>query len=151
MKIYCSNCGQPLEVPSEYQDHTVECPTCKKSIDLQSSEQPTTQTPNSGTLIPHRGTLILVLGILSLIVSVICCFTPLNIIPVAMALGIPAWIMGKNDAAKITSGQMDPLGAGMTKGGMVCGIIGTILSLVVFIIAGFLLLLYGFAIFGSMR
>ena len=141
MKISCSNCGQHLEVPSEYQDHTIECPTCKKSMVLQSSEQPATQTP-------HRGTLILVLGILSIFVSLICCFTPTPI-PVAMALGIPAWIMGKNDSAKITSGQMDPLGAGTTKGGMVCGIIGTILSLLGVIIVGSLILLYGFAFFST--
>ena len=65
---------------------------------------------------PHRGTLILVLGILSL---VMCGFFT----------GIPAWIMGRNDLRKIKSGLMEPEGEGSTKGGMICGIICCIISL----------------------
>ena len=65
---------------------------------------------------PHRGTLILVLGILSL---VMCGFFT----------GIPAWIMGRNDLEKIKAGQMDPEGEGPTKGGMICGIICCVISL----------------------
>jgi len=103
---------------------------------------PPTSVAAPGGLEPHRGTLILVLGILSIVVSLMCCVTiPL---PVGMALGIPAWIMGKNDSAKITSGQMDPLGAGMTKGGMICGIVGTILSLLGAILIG-AALIFGFS------
>ena len=56
---------------------------------------PTTHRAAPGGLEPHRGTLILVLGILSL---VLCSFFT----------GIPAWIMGKDDLAKIKAGQMDP-------------------------------------------
>lgn len=62
---------------------------------------------------PHRGTLVLVLGILGL---VICGF-----------LGIPAWIMGKNDLAAMDAGQMDPSGRSLTNAGRICGIIATIL------------------------
>ena len=65
---------------------------------------------------PHRGTLILVLGILSL---VMCGFFT----------GIPAWIMGRNDLRKIKAGLMEPEGEGSTKGGMICGIICCIISL----------------------
>jgi hypothetical protein len=79
---------------------------------------PTThRTAPGGYLEPHRGTLILVLGILSLTV---CGFFT----------GIPAWIMGKNDLAKIKAGQMDPEGVGSTKAGMICGMINCILTLV---------------------
>ena len=79
---------------------------------------PTTHvTTPGGYLEPHRGTLILVLGILSF---VLCGFFT----------GIPAWIMGKNDLAKIKAGQMDPEGEGITKGGMICGMINCILTLV---------------------
>ena len=66
---------------------------------------------------PHRGTLILVLGILSL---VMCGFFT----------GIPAWIMGRNDLRKIKAGLMEPEGEGSTKGGMICGIICCIISLI---------------------
>jgi hypothetical protein len=113
---------------------------------------PPTLKAAPGGLEPHRGTLILVLGILSIVVSLMCCVTiPL---PVGMALGIPAWIMGKNDSAKITSGQMDPLGAGMTKGGMICGIVGTILSLLGAILTGAALIFgigMGMGVFDTIR
>lgn len=66
---------------------------------------------------PHRGTLILVLGILSLV----CC---------GFITGIAAWIMGNADLKAMEAGQMDPAGAGTTKAGKICGIIGTILSAV---------------------
>jgi hypothetical protein len=70
---------------------------------------------------PHRGTLILVLGILSLLV---CGF-----------LGIPAWVMGNNDLKEIDAGAMDPAGRGNTNAGRICGMIGTILLVVGFLIA----------------
>ena len=76
---------------------------------------PPTSAPATGGLEPHRGTLILVLGILSLTMCSI--FT-----------GIPAWIMGKCDLKKIGAGVMDPEGGGMSKAGMICGIIATILG-----------------------
>ena len=78
---------------------------------------PTTHGNAPSGLDPHRGTLILVLGILSL---VLC----------GLFTGIPAWIMGKGDSAKIKDGVMDPEGAGMTKAGMICGMINCILTLV---------------------
>ena len=78
---------------------------------------PPTHGAAPGGLEPHRGTLILVLGILSLTV---CGFFT----------GIPGWIMGKNDLAKIKAGQMDPEGVGSTKAGMICGMISCILTLV---------------------
>ena len=78
---------------------------------------------------PHRGTLILVLGILSL---VMCGFFT----------GIPAWIMGRNDLRKIKSGLMEPEGEGSTRGGMICGIICCIISLLS-IIGIILLILLG--------
>ena len=79
---------------------------------------PTTHRAAPGGLEPHRGTLILVLGILSL---VLCSFFT----------GIPAWIMGKGDLAKIKDGMMDPEGEGPTKDGMICGMICCIINAVV--------------------
>jgi len=62
---------------------------------------------------PHRGTLILVLGILSLV----CC----------SPVGIPAWILGNTDLKEMDAGRMDPSGRGITQGGRICGIIGTVI------------------------
>lgn len=73
---------------------------------------------------PHRGTLILILGILSL---VICA-----------PLGIVAWILGSADLKEMDAGTMDPAGRGSTNAGKICGIIGTILMIVVAIIGGLL-------------
>ena len=64
---------------------------------------------------PHRGTLILVFGILSLVVC--------------GPLGIAAWIMGNTDLKQMTAGTMDPSGRGITNGGRICGIIGTVLMI----------------------
>ena len=82
---------------------------------------------------PHRGTLILVLGILSL---VICGF-----------LGIPAWIMGKNDLAEMQAGQMDPSGRSLTNAGRICGMIATILLIVGMVVA---VLFLALGVFGSL-
>ncbi|GIX06530.1 MAG: hypothetical protein KatS3mg115_0933 [Candidatus Poribacteria bacterium] len=71
-----------------------------------------------------RGALILVLGILGI---VSCGF-----------LGIPAWIMGHRDLQKMERGEMDPSDRGLTRAGMILGIIAT-LVLVIGAIAGFLM------------
>ena len=84
---------------------------------MNDAPPPTTHRAAPGGLEPHRGTLILVLGILSL---VLCGFFT----------GIPAWIMGKGDLAKIKDGMMDPEGEGPTKAGMICGMICCIISAV---------------------
>ncbi len=68
---------------------------------------------SSGGYAPHRGVLVLVLGILSIVFCQI--------------LGPFAWLMGKGDLAKINAGQIDPTGRDLTKVGMICGIIGTVL------------------------
>ncbi len=82
---------------------------------------------------PHRGTLILVLGILSI---VICGF-----------LGIPAWIMGKNDLAAMDAGQMDTAGRSLTNAGRICGMIGTIL-LILGVVIG--VLFFALGVLGSL-
>jgi hypothetical protein len=64
-------------------------------------------------LTPHRGALILCLGVIGLVVFPLLC-------PIA-------WIMGNADMAEIRAGRMDREGEGLTQGGRVCGIIGTVL------------------------
>lgn len=75
---------------------------------------PTTPGPISGGAQPHRGVLILVLGIVALVIG-------------CGPLGIVAWIMGNGDLKRIKAGQLDPEGRGLTLGGMICGIISTVL------------------------
>ena len=79
---------------------------------------------------PHRGTLILVLGILGLVVCA--------------PLAIAAWVMGSGDLKQMDPGAMDPSGRGNTQAGKICGIIGTILMVIVIIVFGILFTI-GFA------
>ena len=87
----------------------------------------TSETTNS-VLEHHRGTLILVLGILSLVG---CTFFT----------GIPAWIMGKGDLAKMKGDQMDSDGKVFTKAGMICGMVSCILSIITIVGLGLLMAL----------
>ncbi|NIP27418.1 MAG: hypothetical protein GWN67_03360 [Phycisphaerae bacterium] len=86
--------------------------------------QPQTQQP----LAPHRGTMILVFGIL----SIVCC----------LIFGIVAWVMASKDLKEMAAGRMDPSGQGITKAGMICGIVGIALQLL-----GILLQLLGVGLF----
>ena len=66
---------------------------------------------------PHRGTMILIFGILSLI----CC---------PIIFGVLALIMGQADLKEMDAGRMDPSGRGMTKAGVILGIVGLVLGVV---------------------
>jgi len=81
-----------------------------------------------------RSTMVLVLGILSIVLCQLC--------------GPFAWIMGKNDLAKMNAGTMDPANQGLTKGGMICGIIGTVL-LAVSIVVTILWVLFAIVLVGA--
>jgi hypothetical protein len=78
---------------------------------------------------PHRGGAILTMGIVSLLGLLFC--GPLTI------LGPIAAVMGTIDLRAMREGRMDPAGAGTTRAGQVCGIVTTVL----------MLLLVGFIIF----
>jgi hypothetical protein len=106
---YCPDCGAPLRARAEI------CPECG------------VPQPRRGwgykrrlrrDLEPHRGTLIMVLGILSLFTA-------------PFILGPIAWVLGTEDLRKIRAGRMDPEGESMTSTGKVCGMVATIVSLVI--------------------
>ncbi len=82
----------------------------------------------------HRGGLILTLGIFAIVCNVMA-------VP-----GILAWVLGASDLKKIQAGVMDPSGEGLTRAGMIMGIIGTCLA-----IAGLLFycLFFGLAMAGG--
>lgn len=68
---------------------------------------------NTG-LKPHRGGMMLAFGI----VGFLCC----------VVFAILAWVMGKGDLKEMEEGRMDPAGEGMTKAGMILGIIACVLN-----------------------
>ncbi|MEX1139961.1 MAG: DUF4190 domain-containing protein [Bacteroidota bacterium] len=77
----------------------------------------------TGQLERGRGALILVLGILSLVMF-------------GLITGIPAWVMGHTDLRRMREGKMENTEEGLTRAGMILGIIGTLLSglIIVFMI-----------------
>jgi len=82
---------------------------------------------------PHRGPLILTLGILSLCFAIVA--------PLGLCMGIFAWAMGASDLDRMRRGELDPDGQSLTSGGQVCGILGSIASVLI-------LLLYALAFMG---
>ena len=74
--------------------------------------------------LPGRGDTVLALGLVSLLSATLFSCLCLGIF-IGPAAGIPAWIMGAGDLRKIDAGLMSPLERSHTKGGMICGIIGT--------------------------
>jgi len=70
-----------------------------------------------------RGELVLALGILSILL-----FGPV--------LGIPAWVMGQHDLKKIKTGAIAISQRGLTRSGMILGIIGTFVSVLTIIVVG---------------
>jgi hypothetical protein len=79
-----------------------------------------------------RGATILVVGILSVVL-------------LGFILGIPAWVMGRRDGKKIRAGVIDAKERGLTRAGMILGIIGTFLSITLIAAAA---VLVGFTVFG---
>ena len=153
--ISCPSCKRLLQVPEDLKGQTVRCPSCSNTFTASTEPPPPIAPPPlPETAVhnepeqprrraaprdddyddrddddyprrrrrrrldcePHRGATILVFGILGFVICGII-FGPL------------AWAMGSSDLRKIREGQMDPEGEGMTKAGMICGIIATILNI----------------------
>jgi len=86
---------------------------------------------------PHRATTVLVLGIL----SIVTCFP----------LGIVAWLMGNNDLREMNNGLMDPSGRDSTSAGRICGIIGTVLTILMLLFMMLWFAFVGVAIFAASK
>jgi hypothetical protein len=135
-------------VPDELLGTMVRCPTCNGTFEAQANAspppadaegretvQPTGPAGEGEDYRPwehgairrdwesHRGTLIMTLGILSLVI-VGCPY----VAPIALGLGIAAWVLGRRDLKKMKDNVMDPQGEGYTKAGWVLGIVGTGIS-----------------------
>ena len=105
-------------------------------------ERATALTPPSAapttSVKADRGAVILTLGIIGLVIQ--CLFF----------LGTIAWIMGHNDLKEMKAGIRDASGAGLTKAGMICGIVGTAIAGLLLIWVLFVLMVIGTGIFGAL-
>lgn len=156
--ITCPRCRRTLQIPESFAGKLVQCPQCGDTFTAPgdwarpvAAPAPAPESPRARDWgdrdddyrrrrrrplrpeeddddyrpyrrrysVEHRGPVILTLGILGL---VIC----------GIVLGPIAWILGAQDLGEIRSGRMDPAGEGLTNAGMICGMIATILHLVVF-------------------
>jgi hypothetical protein len=127
----CPNCHEQIDVMA------TRCRFCGQSVDsgsLSGSDVVSPFRPGGyrRDWEPHRGTLVLVLGILSLVFSLagIVCYGYF----VGFPLGLTAWILGHYDLGKMARNEMDPAGRNNTQAGMICGIIGTVLSALVLLV-----------------
>jgi predicted Zn finger-like uncharacterized protein len=157
MIISCPSCPQKLRVPEDLLGRPVKCPKCGIIFDApppEAAAEPTqdgtgeaatpTQTgvpPQVNPIVPApgappprrirrdaepgRGALILTLGIVSIVLPII-----------GWVPGIAAIVMGRSDQRKIRSGLMDRNAADTTQAGWICGIIGTVIQLLVCLACG---------------
>jgi hypothetical protein len=129
--VRCRHCGADLDQPDLRND---------EEGDERPWERP--GAPVRRDCEPHRGGLLLTLGILSIVSAVpglgttpcSCCF-PLGIAGIVLgiigvALGITSVVLGQMDLKRMHAGVMDPSGRGLTLGGMICGIVGGVLSVI---------------------
>jgi hypothetical protein len=125
----CPTCGQRV-----HQDAS-RCRFCGEAL-ADEDDRPW-QSRRGGRLRrdcePHRGSLILMLGSLSLV--------GLTLPPVGLALGVAAWLMALSDLRQMRECTMDPEGRVLTRSGMNCGMIGTILNGIIVTGCGSLFLL----------
>lgn len=89
------------------------------------------------TTLPHRGGTVLSLGLFGLFGAAGAAFC-FPLLMVNLLLTLPAWLMGQSDLRAIQAGAMDPAGRGMTLAGYVMGILGTIATLILFVVMGWI-------------
>jgi hypothetical protein len=102
---------------------------------------------------PHRGQTVITLGVISAVcggIAMVGC-SPLSVF--GLGLGIPAWVMGQRDLKKMRAGVMDARGEAQTRSGWICGIVGTILSILGILVLAFVITLevFMFISIGSIR
>jgi ribosomal protein S27E len=141
--ILCPSCQRKLQVPEALVGQDVQCPTCgatfvaslggkaAKRGSTSRAEDDFSPFPSCaaigdyltfrGNPQPHRGLLILALGILGL-----------GVCPPFGALGPVAWILGNSDLQAMRAGRMDPAGTAFTHVGLICGVVGTLLSAIIY-------------------
>src|SRR5438445_8074448 len=110
----CPMCGQPVP------DDAIRCAYCGAYMDQGSTEEAHGDIRHGYE--PDRSALIMALGIISLACSPLvgtCCFLFFGVgvlFSIAgLGTGIPAWVMGQKDLARMREYIMDPAGRPMTQ------------------------------------
>jgi hypothetical protein len=160
LDIPCPYCSATVRVPSAYLGGGVRCPRCAMVVPVELTgvtadappdarqapwphaadeiKLPEPRLPRARRYEPGRGRLLLALGLASLGVSVLgmvagafLCGAPVLFGPPAFGLGLAAWMMGQRDMEKLRLAIIDPYADRLTRGGWICGMVGTILGILV--------------------
>jgi predicted Zn finger-like uncharacterized protein len=140
---YCPRCDKPMRRGER------RCRHCGEELDDE-DDRPWERGATRRDSEPHRGPLVLTLGIISIVDGAISLIGCPYLSVFGLGLGIPTWVMGQRDLNKMRSGLKDPRGQPQTQAGWICAIVGTVLSILAFVVAIFLTVIYGFLIFGAM-
>ncbi len=129
--IPCKTCGRMCHHDAR------RCSHCGERFESDDEDHPRRRRPRRDErrdTEPHRAGFVLAMGIVSLALLPLCFLSLLSIIP-----GLIAWICGRADLRKMREETMDPEGEGSTQAGWICGIIGTCLSVVIWLGCGTML------------
>jgi len=115
------------------------CRHCGEELEAEDQSVPPWQRPGAlrRDVAAHRGVLVLTLGVVGLVAAGI---HVLSLVGVPLCL--TAWIMGQSDLKRMRNNELDPTGEGLTQAGRICGIIGTCLGLLWWLVGLFLVATY---------
>lgn len=172
IQFNCTECNKTIETPDDSAGKQCRCPDCGQVMQIPDPEipigQPFGDSPKPSPYSPNpyatpgapdtsmpahppmesnyrtsdRSGLVLTLGIISIVVSLMSCGCCLLFFPVGLGLGIPAWVMGKNDLKQIGQGLRSPSQKSALQAGMICGIVGFSLATLSLILQGGFMLLH---------
>jgi hypothetical protein len=129
--VSCPACGARVAADAD------RCPHCGEDLrgyDDRAVERPW-ERPVERRYKPHRGQTVLTLGVISLVCGVVSpCLGGVIAAIVGLALGIPAWVMGTRDLARMKAGEIDPEGEAITRRGRRFAISGVVVNLVIMVL-----------------
>jgi ribosomal protein L40E len=128
---FCPQCAAPNPLSAQ------RCGRCGINLDAEDERWQRRGVRRDSE--PHRGQTVITLGVISVVCGGISMMGCPFLSVFGLGLGIPVWVMGQRDLRKMRLGVMDPRGEAQTRSGWVCGIVGTILSILGVLVLAFII------------